>query len=155
MSLNIQLLKFDKNAPTVKKILVSYQSKHGTTKKYAEGIATFLNKNAVKATAKTISDCTVEEIEACDAILFGCWTHGLMIFLQHPEKKWVEFAKKLPALENKKVGLFTTYKLATGSMFKKMASAFEGKKASIDLEIKSKNGLLSAGNEEALIKFIN
>jgi hypothetical protein len=50
--------------------------------------------------------------------------------------------------------LFTTYKLRTGSQFPKMRAALAGKVATPELELASRNGHLSASDEEALTRFI-
>lgn len=86
-------------------------------------------------------------------ILLGCWTSGLFVIMQHPQQDWIEFSKKLPNLKNKKVGLFTTYKLATGSMFRKMRMHLEDRIDNISMELKSRNGILSEANVSTLLKF--
>jgi len=77
-----------------------------------------------------------------------------MIFAQHPDKAWKEFAKDMPAITGKKLALFTTYKLATGSMFRKMGSCLEGKAEPAGLILKSKNGKLSEQDKTALEEFL-
>ncbi len=77
-----------------------------------------------------------------------------MFFLQHPEKKWVKFAKAFPDINGAKTGLFITYKLATGSMFKKMRKVFLQKSIDPVLELKSKDGSLSDNDKVLLDEFI-
>ena len=134
------------------KSIVIYQSHHGTTKKLGEEINNFLKENNIESVVYSMNDVEIKDITDADIVFLGCWTNGLFICMQHPEKKWVEFAKTIPSLENKKVVLFTTYKLATGSMFKNMKKAIKTGSLSIS-EIKSKNGILSE-NDKILLKSI-
>lgn len=139
----------------MKKAIIVYLSKKGTTKYFGEEIAEFLGDKNIDAKALSIFDAKPEVFTDADYVLLGAWTHGLMILLQHPDKPWVEFTKQLPQLKNKKVGLFTTYKLATGSMFRKMEKHLSGKVDSIDMVLKSKNDQLSDSHKSELVNFIN
>jgi hypothetical protein len=78
-----------------------------------------------------------------------------MLFLQHPDKIWIEFAKQLPELNGKKIGLFTTYKLATGSMFLKMKKHIKCNQDNIIVEMKSRRGHLTEPVLTGLKKLIN
>lgn len=73
---------------------------------------------------------------------------------QHPEQPWLDFARDLPTGTGARVGLFTTYKLATGSMFPRMRERLVGKLPAPTVQIKSRGGRLSAGDREALERFI-
>jgi len=103
---------------------------------------------------QNIHDVNPEDAGLADLVLLGAWCHGLFIFLQHPDKPWVEFARKLPDLSGKKVALFTTYKLATGSMFKKMRKQLKlGENQPVEI-FKSKNGSLSEEDKERLLSWV-
>jgi flavodoxin len=136
------------------KILITYLSKTGITKKYAEEIAAYLEKKGMDVTNISIDDFNYEMLNDTDILLFGAWTHGLMILLQHPDKPWKKFVETLPDLKGKKTALFTTYKLATGSMFKKMKKILAQTSVDPVLELKSKNGSLSENDKAMLDKFI-
>lgn len=136
------------------KTLIIYNSHTGITKKYAEEISIYLQDKKNETTLVSIEEFKPELLKDTDRILFGCWTHGLMIFLQHPDKKWVKFAKSLPEINGAKTGLFTTYKLATGSMFKKMRKVLLIRSIDPVLELKSKNGSLSENDKVLLDEFI-
>ena len=138
----------------MKKALIIYNSRKGTTKKFGEEIGNFLHTKNISSKVIPIYDFDEKEVNEYDYVLFGCWTSGLFVIMQHPQKDWINFTKRLPSLINKKVGLFTTYKLATGSMFKKMRIPLEDKVGNINLELKSRNGLLSNSDTEELIKFV-
>jgi len=102
------------------KTVIIYNSKTGTTKRYAEAIGEYLSSNKMNVSITSIEEYQPEILKDANYLLLGCWTQGLLFFNQHPEKAWVEFAKKLPEKINTKVILFTTYKILTGSMFRKM-----------------------------------
>ncbi len=139
----------------MKQAVIIYQSKTGITKKYAEEIGQFLSEKGVKTSILPVSDYKVGVTDQADLVFMGCWTAGLMLFLQHPEKTWTDFAGKLPALKGKKTVLFTTYKLATGSMFKNMRKHLGDKGTDLSLELKSRNGKLTSENKQVLTGLIN
>jgi flavodoxin len=138
----------------MKQAIILYQSKTGITKKYAEEIGQFLSEKGVKATILPVADYQDGLTEKADLVFMGCWTAGLMLFLQHPVKTWNDFAHKLPSLKGKKAVLFTTYKLATGSMFKNMRKHLGDKGTDLSLELKSRNGKLSPENKQVLTGLI-
>jgi flavodoxin len=138
----------------MKKALIIYNSKKGTTKKLGNEIGKFLTSKNVDSKVIPIYDFNENEISEYDYILLGCWTSGLFICMQHPQQDWINFSKKLPNLKNKKVGLFTTYKLATGSMFNKMKLHLKDKIDTDSLELKSRNGMLSKFNVSELLNFV-
>ena len=96
-----------------------------------------------------------QDLEGVDIVLLGCWTSGLMIIFQHPERTWVEFAKTLPNLHRKKIILFTTYALATGTMFSGMKKHLKCNSEDIVLELKSRNGQLNDNHKQQLTIFLN
>jgi len=126
----------------MKKAIIFYRSRTGITRNYADEIAHFLKTKDMEVKVINVLDYDQSQLEGANLILLGCWTHGLMFFAQHPDKAWKEFAKQLPALNGKIIGLFTTYKAATGSMFKKMKKCLKNKVDKIDFELKSKTGEL-------------
>ena len=139
----------------MKQALIIYQSKTGTTKKYGFAIRDYLISLDVESKAVPVQNFTNEDAEKADFVFLGCWTSGLFVILQHPDKKWSEFVLKLPVLNDKQIALFTTYKLLTGSMFKKMKQKLQGKIDKIDLTLKSKGTQLSKADQENLKKFIS
>ena len=52
------------------------------------------------------------------------------------------------------MGLFTTYRLATGTMFAKMREPLAGRIPAPTVELKSRDGRLSEANRRALDAFI-
>jgi flavodoxin len=138
----------------MEKAVILYNSKTGTTKKYAEEIGKYLETKAIEAQVSGIQTYREEMLDGADYLFLGCWTSGLMVILQHPEKVWVDFAVKLPNKPDSKIALFTTYKLLTGTMFKNMTKPLKGRFTSPALELKSRNGFLSEKDKTALDQFI-
>jgi len=139
----------------MKQALIIYQSKTSTTKKYGFAIRDYLQSLDIETKAIPVQNYTPEELEKADYIFLGCWTSGLFFFLQHPDKIWEDFAQKLPDLSNKKVVLFTTYKILTGSMFRKMKKQISNKIKRIELTLKAKNTVLSEKDKMELQKLIS
>jgi flavodoxin len=135
--------------------VILYQSKTGTTKKFAELTKAHLVDKGIEAVLSPIKSYTKEMLDGADYVFLGCWTNGLFIFLQHPDKEWTDFAKKLPENGNAKIALFTTYKLLTGSMFSKMSKHIKGFSRTVSLKLKSKDGKLSESDKMAIDKFLN
>ena len=104
----------------MKKAAIIVNSKTGTTRQYAEEISKYLKSRGLDTQVTSIQAYSEDMLNNVDYVLFGCWTNGLMVILQHPEKIWVDFAAKLPSMPDVKVALFTTYKILTGSMFRNM-----------------------------------
>jgi flavodoxin len=134
--------------------LIVYSSKTGKTKKMGEEIATFLKKNDIETSITPVEEIKNKNVNEYNYVFLGCWTSGLMILNQHPNQDWVNSIKNLPEMTDKKIGLFTTYKLATGSMFKKMKKAIPNANGNIRLEMKSRNGLLSVTDQLNLLELI-
>jgi hypothetical protein len=78
-----------------------------------------------------------------------------MIFAQHPEKAWKNFVKDMPVIKKKTIALFTTYKIATGSMFRKMEKILRDKSDPPKAILKSKSNQLTDQNRSSLELFIN
>ena len=127
----------------MKKAIIYYKSKTGTTKAYAEAIGNYLQSKKMHAEWHDISEKQPQPDSDTDLILAGCWTKGLMVVMQHPDSEWNRFARNLAVPENARVALFTTYKLRTGSMFRKMAKQLDHKEVPVASGLKSKDGGIS------------
>jgi flavodoxin len=130
--------------------LIIYHSKRGTTKKFGTEIAEFCNLNGLNTKIISTNEFKPSLLKGIDYLLLGCWTQGMLLFNQHPDKNWVNFAENLPVLYDKKIILFTTYKVATGSMFRKMKEQLICEPESIALELTSRNGMLKTNDLELL-----
>lgn len=135
--------------------LIIYDSKTGTTKKFSETINDYLKTKDAQAEIISVKEFKDDMVADKDFLLLGTWTHGLFIILQHPDKPWVEFAKNAPDMKNKKVALFTTYKVATGSVFKKMKKHLGNKIDDVLFTLKSKHGELTEEYKQQLDTLLN
>ncbi len=138
----------------MKKAVVIYQSKTGITRKFGEEISRYLSDKGVETQTSSVQDYKEGLTEKVDYVLIGCWTAGFMLLFQHPDKIWKRFAQELPGLAGKKAALFTTYKIATGSMFKSMRKHLGDKGVDLSVELKSRKGDLSIENKAILDKFL-
>jgi flavodoxin len=129
---------------------VVYLSATGTTRRYAEAIGAELTARGIDTRVASIEDCDPATIAGTDLVLLGCWTQGLFIVGQHPDVPWVSFARDLPDLGKAKVALFATYKVRTGSMFRRMREALAPSHASVSLQLASRHGTLSEADRRAL-----
>jgi flavodoxin len=133
---------------------VVYRSHTGTTRQLAEEIAAHLRDRGIDALVSSVGDRDLARLADVDYLLLGCWTNGWFVIHQHPDEPWLAFARDLPVLERPRVGLFTTYRLATGSMFAKMREKLVGKVPRVELELKSRDGHLSSAGRAALDRFV-
>ncbi|MBS3771898.1 MAG: flavodoxin domain-containing protein [Bacteroidales bacterium] len=136
------------------KAAIIYNSRTGTTKKYAEAIAGFLSQKGLETNTASISDYDPEKVKAADIVLLGAWTSGLFFFAQHPDKEFKKYSGNLPEVKDKKVGLFTTYKTLTGSMFRKMDKLINDKLPEGYVLLKSRSSKLTSENKKQLEKLI-
>ena len=139
----------------MKHALVLYNSRTGTTERFAREIGDFLSREGVSVNVVSIFKFNPQDLARADIVLLGCWTSGLMIILQHPERTWVEFAKTLPDIRDKRIGLFTTYALAAGSMFKRMEQHVNMRSDGVELELKSRDGHLHDTHKRQLSTFLH
>lgn len=137
------------------KAVILYHSRTGITKRYAAAIGEYLQSKGLPVSLASIQEYQPALIEGARYVLLGCWTSGLMVILQHPDRPWVTFARLLPPMPDAKVALFTTYKILTGSMFNNMFRQLDGKLPLPALELKSRSGALSAADKAALDDFID
>jgi flavodoxin len=137
----------------MKKAVIFYQSKTGTTKKYAKQIGNYLQGRQIEATCLPVNEFQGAIPENIDYIFMGCWTKGLMVLLQHPDEIWKKFAAKITIPSQSKLVLFATYKISTGSMFRKMKNQLRQKDRFIP-NLKSRNGQLSEKDKAVLKELI-
>ncbi len=138
----------------MKKALVIYHSKTGVTRSFGKEIHEFLVRNGLQSTFISINDFRSSDLENVGYLFLGCWTSGLFVILQHPEKAWVDFSKRLPDLSGKKIALFTTYTLASGSMFRGMRKRVLEHSGKTGIELKSRDGRLTESQKKGISGFI-
>jgi flavodoxin len=132
------------------KISIIYNSHTGTTKGFADAMGRYLEEKGAETRVGSIDSYDKEFMESAELVLLGSWTSGLFFFAQHPDRPWNYFAERMPAITEKRVALFTTYKLATGSMFRKMEKKLRGKINSPEAILKSKSRMLTAEHKSIL-----
>jgi flavodoxin len=133
---------------------VVYRSATGTTRRLAEEIGSHLESRGIDVAVESIGDCDPASLASADIVLLGCWTNGYLVVGQHPDEPWMAFVRDMPDLGEARVGLFTTYKLATGSMFSRMRAALGSKGGRVGLELKSRDGRLPRDGRAVLDRFI-
>jgi flavodoxin len=138
----------------MKKALIVYQSKKGHTKRYGEEIGKFLQEKGITSKVIAVEEFKADQIENVSCLFLGCWTSGLFLFLQHPDRIWINRIKKISIPPGLKIGLFTTYKIATGSMFRVMKNHINPPADSVIPEWKSKTGLLSESDKISIARFV-
>ncbi len=139
----------------MKKAIIYYSSRKGTTKYFGEEIGDYLQSKNIETRVISVLDAKPDQLDDTDIIFLGGWTHGLFLLFQHPDKNWIDFVKSIPSLKGKKICLFTTYKIATGSLFKKMGKHLKGKVDHIGLNLKSKNDKLSGQHKAKIDTFLS
>ena len=137
------------------KISIIYNSRTGTTKKYAEEMQAFLKEKGADTMLSSLEEINKEDLQASDLVLLGSWTSGLFFFAQHPDKKWKQNVSKLSGISDKKICLFTTYKTLTGSMFRKMQQSLNLPEDAKVHYLKSRSSKLTEQNKEELEKCLN
>ena len=137
------------------KTSIIYNSHSGTTKAYAEEIGSFISGSGIEFKISSIDEYDKEYLLSSDLVMLGCWTNGLMIFAQHPEKAWKKFVEEMPDIRKKTIVLFTTYKIATGSMFRKMEDILADKSDPPEAILKSRSKYLTHKNRSTLEVLIN
>ena len=138
----------------MKRAVIVYRSQTGTTRRLVNEIGAFMATRDIEPQVDSVGECNMETLREADYVLLGCWTSGLFVIGQHPDLPWVEFTRAMPVLSRPRIGLFTTYRLATGSMFAQMRRHLAGHAPAPVLELKSRNGLLSESNQRAIERFI-
>lgn len=140
----------------MKKAMILYKSRTGITRRLAENIQKHIQELGVISDIKPIEEFKDSDIEGIDYLFLGCWTSGLMVIFQGPERSWVEFARQLPGLPGNRIILFTTYKLLTGTMFKNMQKHLNLNTETVQLPvIKSRNGKLTEEGQDLLNRILS
>lgn len=140
---------------SMKQALIVFQSKYGITKKFAEKIGCYFNSMNVEANVIPIEKFRKDLLTGADYVFLGCWTNSAFLLNQKPEKEWIDFVSNIQIDKNQKIGLFTTYNILTGSMFRNMKKYLLTNETKEIIELKSRNGLLSDFDKQRLLKFLN
>ncbi len=135
--------------------MILYKTRTGITRQLAENIREHLASHGIVSGIKPVEDYRDNDTDGIDYLFLGCWTAGLMVIFQGPERLWIDFARRLPDLSKSTVILFTTYKLLTGTMFKNMQKHLRISGENNPLPVlKSRNGQLTDEGREILDRII-
>lgn len=137
------------------KATVLYYSHKGKTAGYAREIAMYLWSKGLHVSLSSLSDFHADRIKETDLLLTGCWTCGWFFIGQHPHRKWIELSSQIAGIVSpQQTLLFTTYKIHTGSMFRKMKEVMQIPTMTQFPELKSKTGRLTDKDKNILDQFI-
>ena len=133
---------------------IVFESRTGVTRQFAEEIGDHLAGRGVQIRVEPVDECDPASLAGSDLVLLGCWTSGIFVAFQHPDDAWVAFAQRLPAIPGARVALFTTYRLATGRMFREMRRHLPAGFPEPSLELRSRNGHADDGHRVALDRWM-
>jgi len=117
-------------------ITIVYDSSTVTTAKAAETMGKTMEAYGHQCHVHSIALADPANVSEADLICVGSWVKGLFIIRQHPTEGTMQFIEQLGDLSGKKTIVFCTYKLATGSTLRQMATALEGKGGKVVGEFK-------------------
>ena len=144
------------NLAKIMKAIVLYYSHRGTTANYGREIAMYLWSKGLSVGLYPITEFDKTKLQDADFLIIGCWTCGCFVVAQHPHRRWKECAERFSGiLPSERIMLFTTYKIATGSMFRKMEKTLRISKKIKAARLKSKTGFLSEADKKCIDAYIS
>ncbi len=139
-----------------KRAVVLYYSHKGKTAGYAREIAMYLWSKGLNVSLSAITDYDPERLNETDYLISGCWTCGWFVVGQHPHERWKTFSREIAGrVPAEHTLLFTTYKIRTGSLFRKMKKVLGIQSKQKVPYLKSKTGFLTDADKKRLDGFIN
>jgi flavodoxin len=138
----------------MKKAIIVVQENNKTTKRFGEEIADFLLKRGLAAELIPINNFEPNKLEGADYLLLSGWKNDHMFSTRQPDSEWVTFVKKLPTLNGIKTAMFTTYKLFSNSLLKRMKKYLSEKTENLEFAFISRDGSLSIPEKMAINDFI-
>jgi flavodoxin len=127
------------------RVAIVYDSETGRTKAAALEMAEIVRAAGHDCSVEPAWEADAAAVSTADAICVGCWTQGLFIVAQHPTDRAMLFVDRLPPLDGKPAAVFTTYKLAVGSMLDQLATRLEGRGARVSGRFKARGGRAGKG----------
>ena len=144
-TLHLYKIKFDMKA------IVLYYSHKGKTARFAREIAMYLWSKGLHVSLSSLSDFEPARIKETDLLITGCWTCGWFVVGQHPHQTWCELSKPLAGMvPPERTLFFTTYKIRTGSMFRRMKKVMEIPPDTQSYELRSRTGMLTTDDRQIL-----
>lgn len=137
------------------KATVLYYSRKGKTARYAREIAMYLWSKGLNVTLSPLSDFEPSRIGETDLLITGCWTCGWFVVGQHPHKTWCELSRPLAGIVSAgRTLFFTTYKIRTGSMFRRMGKVMKVPREARLPVLASRTGILTLADKDILNSLI-
>ncbi len=106
------------------KVAIVFETHTGITAAAAEKMAETVRLAGHECTVESISKADPKVVARADAIVLGAWTKGYFIIMQRPSEGMMSFIESM-SINNKKVAVFVTYKLAVGGTLRTLATAAE------------------------------
>ena len=129
------------------KAVVLYYSHKGKTARYAREIAMYLWSKGLSVSLSAVTDYDPARLGEADFLITGCWTCGWFVVGQRPHERWRDFSRG--------IAVFTTYKIRTGSLFRRMREVL-GLTGRDEVPcLASRSGLLTEADKSRLDLFIN
>jgi hypothetical protein len=138
----------------MKKAIIVIQENNKSTKRFGEEIADFLLKRGLAAELIPINNFEPKKLEGVDYLLLSGWKNDHLFSTRQPDSEWVTFVKKLPTLNGIKTAMFTTYKLFSNSLLKRMKKYLSEKTENLEFAFLSRDGSLSIPEKMAINDFI-
>jgi len=138
----------------MKKAVIVIQSNSKTTKRFGEEIANFLLKRGLAAELIPINRFEPKKLEGADYLLLSGWRNDHLFSTRKPDSEWAAFVKQLPTLNGIKTAVFTTYKLFSNSVLKRMKKYLSNKTEDLEFAFTSRDGSLSIPEKMAINDFI-
>lgn len=111
-------------------ILVLYQSRGGHTRQAAEAIAAAARQLGHAVTVKSVIEVRPADVEAADVLFVGTWVQGFILFGVKPAGADL-WARALPSLAGKPVGVFCTYAVHPRSSLRALSTLLEARGARV------------------------
>jgi hypothetical protein len=116
---------------TPMKVLVAYDSRKGTTRAVAEWIGRVAIGWTHRVDVRPVGGLRPEEAAEADVLFLGCWVHGLFVVGVGPSDGATTWAKTLPGLDGKIMGVFCTYDLNPRQTLPILAAELRAKGADV------------------------
>ena len=101
------------------KVMVVYWSGSGNTEKMAEAVAKGAREKGAEVECKSVSNASVDELAACDAVALGSPAMGAEVIEEGEMEPF--FSSALPKLSGRRVALFGSYDWGDGEWLRTWA----------------------------------
>ncbi len=113
------------------KILVTYESKGGTTERFAQSIAAAARGSGDEVVVAPMRTVTPEQLKSADLVFAGTWVEGFVLFGVGPARAARRWLSRLPALSGKSVAVFCSFAFNPRGTLGSMRTAFQAQGAEV------------------------